>query len=214
VRWLFVVLFTVAVAVPVAHGASSIRPLTSAQRAAVTKSGHYHRGCPVGLSQLRVLTVRHWGFDRRAHTGQLVVNAKYARGLKTVFAKLYSLRFPIRHMLFSDTYGGPSPNDVTASFECRQASASPCSSRKNKGNGSWSNHAYGLAIDLNPRENPYAGCGQTRDPTAVSYMNRSRVRPGMVTPAVVRAFASIGWQWGGAWTGATKDYMHFSWNGR
>jgi len=44
-------------------------------------------------------------------------------------------------------------------------------------------------------------------------MNRAHLRPGMVTPAVVRAFASIGWQWGGAWAGSTKDYMHFSWNG-
>jgi hypothetical protein len=35
----------------------------------------------------------------------------------------------------------------------------------------------------------------------------------MVTPAVVRAFASIGWGWGGAWTGDTKDYMHFSTTG-
>ena len=41
-------------------------------------------------------------------------------------------------------------------------------------------------------------------------MDRSRLRRGMVTPAVVSAFRSIGWGWGGAWTGATKDYMHFS----
>jgi hypothetical protein len=26
----------------------------------------------------------------------------------------------------------------------------------------------------------------------------------------VRAFSSIGWGWGGAWSGNTKDYMHFS----
>ena len=204
-----------AVAVPTAGAAATIRPLTAAERSAVTKSGRYHRGCPVPLSQLRVLTVRHRGFDHRTHTGQLIVNAKYARGLKNVFAKLYALRFPIRHMRLSDTYGGrhPKDGDVTASFECRQASASPCSGLGNKRTGSWSNHAYGLAVDLNPVENPYVGCGQTRDPRAVSYMNRSRVRPGMVTRAVVRAFASIGWKWGGAWTGATKDYMHFSWNG-
>jgi len=36
---------------------------------------------------------------------------------------------------------------------------------------------------------------------------------GMVTAAVVRAFASIGWGWGGSWAGSTKDYMHFSVNG-
>jgi hypothetical protein len=210
-----VLVLVLAVVDPVASAGSTIRPLTAAQQTAVTKSGLYHRGCPVTLSQLRVLTVRHWGFDHTVHTGQLIVNFKYARALDRVFAKLYVLRFPIRHMRLSDTYGEPRPQDgdVTASFECRQAAASPCSGLGNERTGSWSNHAYGLAIDLNPVENPYVGCGQTRDPTAVSYMNRSRVRPGMVTPAVVRAFASIGWKWGGAWTGATKDYMHFSWNG-
>jgi hypothetical protein len=215
VRRLLIAVLALAVAAPASAAAGSVRPLTHAQQVAVTRGGYYHRGCPVGLSGLRVLTVRHWGFDGRAHTGQLIVNAKYAHGLKDVFAKLYALRFPIRHMALSDTYGGPFPKDgdVTASFECRQAAASPCSGLGNKRTGSWSNHAYGLAIDLNPVENPYVGCGQTRDPTAVSYMNRARVRPGMVTPAVIRAFASIGWGWGGAWAGATKDYMHFSWNG-
>jgi hypothetical protein len=74
-------------------------------------------------------------------------------------------------------------------------------------------HAFGLAVDLNPRENPYVGCGQSRDPAARSYRNRSRHRPGMVGRRVVAAFRSIGWGWGGAWTGSTKDYMHFSSNG-
>jgi hypothetical protein len=74
-------------------------------------------------------------------------------------------------------------------------------------------HAYGEAVDLDPRENPYVGCGMTRDKTALSYLKRSRHRPGMVTPAVRQAFASIGWGWGGSWVGSTKDYMHFSING-
>ena len=30
---------------------------------------------------------------------------------------------------------------------------------------------------------------------------------------VVRAFASIGWEWGGSWR-SLKDYQHFSRNGR
>jgi hypothetical protein len=131
-----------------------------------------------------------------------------------VFAKLYGMRFPIRDGAFSSVYG-PHPwksGDVTASFECRNAGASPCS----KGSTTthhWSNHAFGEAIDLDPRENPYVGCGMTRDKTAISYMKRSWHRPGMVTPAVRRAFASIGWGWGGSWIGSTKDYMHFSING-
>jgi len=81
------------------------------------------------------------------------------------------------------------------------------------GSGNWSNHAYGHAIDLNPNENPYVGCGAVHDPRSRPYVDRTPLRKGMVTPAVVRAFASIGWGWGGAWTGNTKDYMHFSTTG-
>jgi len=178
------------------------------------KAGYWHAGCPVTLGQLRLLTVKTWGFDGKPHTGQLVVNERAAAPLAKVFAKLYALRFPIRHMQLSDAYvpGGSIPDtDITASFECRQASASPCTGKTST--GSWSNHAYGLAVDIDPSENPYIGCGMTRDPTRLTYTNRSRIRPGMVTPAVVAAFRSIGWGWGGSWSGDTKDYMHFSWNG-
>ncbi|MEA2324686.1 MAG: hypothetical protein QOD81_4536, partial [Solirubrobacteraceae bacterium] len=102
----------------------------------------------------------------------------------------------------------PRDGDVSGSFECRQAVPSPCTG--GSGTGSWSMHAYGLAVDLNPVENPYVGCGQSRDPASRPYRDRSRHRPGMVTQRVVEAFRAIGWGWGGSWAGNTKDYMHFS----
>ena len=190
---------------------TSVQPLSSQQRADLNGPS-WHRGCPVALSDLRLLRVTHWGFDGRAHTGQLVVNERFAVPLSRVFRRLYELRFPIRHMSFADAYGPsgsrPADGDVTASFECRQAVPSPCTG--GTGTGSWSMHAYGEAVDLNPVENPYVGCGMTRDPSARRYLNRSRHLRGMVTPAVIRAFRSIGWGWGGSWSGSTKDYMHFS----
>jgi hypothetical protein len=75
-------------------------------------------------------------------------------------------------------------------------------------------HSYGLAVDVSPRENPYVGCGQSRDPKTRPYFDRSRNRPLMVTPKAVGAFAWVGWGWGGSWTDNTKDYMHFSSTGR
>jgi hypothetical protein len=199
-----------------AHAAAQgigIARLTSAQRHDIKAAGEWHRGCPVWLSQLRVLGYRYVGFDGKTHLGQIVVNMAVAQPLSTVFAKLYRIRFPIRDGAFASTYG-PHPDrsgDVTASFECRDAAASPCSSSATTHN--WSMHAFGEAVDLDPRENPYVGCGMTRDKTALSYLKRSNHRPGMVTPAVREAFASIGWGWGGSWFGSTKDYMHFSING-
>ena len=193
--------------------AAPIQPLPASVKAQLVRAGVWRPACPVPLSKLRLLTVPYWGFDGREHTGQLVVHEDAAVAVRRVLLKLHAMRFPIRHMQLSDQYGPtyPADGDVSGSFECRQAVPSPCSG--GSGTGSWSNHAYGLAFDLNPLENPYVGCGMTRNKKALTYLDRSRQRPGMVTPAVVAAFASVGWGWGGAWSGSTRDYMHFSFNG-
>ena len=183
------------------HG--SVQPLPPPLRSELVTARLWHSGCPVSLSQLTLVTVARWGFDGRVHRGRLVVNEAAARPLLGVFRRLYELRFPIRMMQPVDNSG-----DDTSAFECRDAVPSPCPGATATGN--WSEHAYGEAVDVNPVENPYVGCGMTRDKTALSYVDRSRVRRGMVTIAVVQAFRSVGWGWGGAWTGSTKDYMHFS----
>jgi len=208
-------ILAVPVAVLALHGfQSSIAPLPPAVKKSIVAVHAWQPGCPVPLSGLRLLTVTYLGFDDRIHTGQLVVNARYAADLAKVFRKLYAIRFPIHHMSLA-MYGPPRTRpvdrDLTGSFECRQAVPSPCTG--GTGTGSWSEHAYGEAIDLNPIENPYVGCGMSRDKASRAYIDRSRLRKGMVTPEVVAAFRSIGWGWGGAWSGSTKDYMHFSQSG-
>src|SRR5262249_18543495 len=140
---------------------SSSAPLPAPVQAEL-RAGYWHAGCPVPLSHLRVLAVTAWGFDGRPHTGRLVVNESAVAPLTTVFRRLYALRFPIRHMQIDEYYGPkaahPPDGDVTESFECRQAVPSPCTG--GTGTGSWSEHAFGEAVDLNPVENPYVGCGR------------------------------------------------------
>jgi hypothetical protein len=191
---------------------SSIEPLPRPVQTQLRTSGSWHRGCPVPMSGLRLLTVSHRDFRGRTQTGQLVVNRAAAAPLRRVFRRLYALHFPIRHMQLDDAYGArrdrPRDGDVSGSFECRQAVPSPCTG--GRGTGSWSMHAFGLAVDINPVENPYVGCGQSRDRAGRRFRDRSVHRRGMVTRRAIGAFASIGWGWGGAWSGNTKDYMHFS----
>jgi hypothetical protein len=189
------------------HG--KISPLTPALRARMTGVS-WHRGCPVPLSKLRLLTLSYRGFDRRSHSGQLVVNRSVATRVVGVFRKLYRANFPIRRMRLIDAYGGSDfrsiEADNTSAFNCRRAT----------GSTSWSNHAYGLAIDVNPIENPYVSSnGSTAHRASRPYLNRSRIRRGMAYPGgvLVSAFHSAGWGWGGYWSGV-KDYQHFSVNGR
>jgi hypothetical protein len=196
---------------------ASVKPLPPPVRAEI--SGRFwHAGCPVPLSQLRVLTVTYWGFDARPHNGQMIVNAEVAHPLVKVFHRLYAMRFPIHHMSLKYMYGPagtprPRDGDFTGSFSCRQAVPSPCSG--GSGTGSWSMHAYGEAIDVNDVENPYIEGGRVIPPAGKAFVNRSRVRPGMAVAGrvLVNAFARVGWGWGGHFAG-TPDYQHFSVNGR
>ena len=167
----------------------------------------WHQGCPVGPSSLRRLRVGYWGFDGKSRVGMLIVNRSAVGPLTVVFRRLYRARFPIRRMRPIDAYGGNDERslaaDNTAAFNCRYA-VGPGPKR-------WSVHAYGLAVDVNPVENPYRESGRVHPRAGRAYLDRRNVRPGMAVRGglLVSAFASVGWQWGGRWTG-TPDYQHFS----
>jgi hypothetical protein len=92
--------------------------------------------------------------------------------------------------------------DNTSAFNCRPAVA--------EGPPHWSNHAYGLAVDVNPVENPYLLGGRVLPPAGADFVDRSVYRPGMAIAGGVltSAFAEVGWGWGGTW--ANPDYQHFS----
>jgi hypothetical protein len=167
----------------------------------------WHPGCPVGAAQLRNVTVSFVGFDGRAHTGRIVVNRAVTRDVETVFRRLYAARFPIRRIRPIARYGGSDDRsmaaDNTSGFNCRYAVA--------PGPRQWSVHAYGEAIDVNTVENPYLEGGRVLPPAGRAFTDRSRYRKGMAVAGgvLVRAFASVGWLWGGRWA-SSPDWQHFS----
>ncbi|MBK5232296.1 MAG: M15 family metallopeptidase [Thermoleophilia bacterium] len=167
----------------------------------------WHHGCPVPIAKLRLLRVRHWDFDREVSRGYLMVNVIAARPMLRVMRRLFQLHYPIRRMRLVDAYGSDDHRsmraDNTSAFNCREVSGRP---------GVWSQHAYGLAIDINTVENPYvSSSGSVSPPNGAPFAKRRPHGKGMITPGgrVVRAFARIGWEWGGNWSG-TKDFQHFS----
>ena len=196
-----------AAAMPAAFRATT-SPLTPALRARMSGVS-WHLGCPVPLRNLRLLTLSYRGFDGRSHTGRLIVNRSVAARTVAVFRRLYRADFPIRRMQLVDVYGG---SDFR-SIEADNSSAFNC--RGVPGAGSWSEHAYGRAIDVNPLENPEVRQGVVSPPGGRKYTNRSKQAKGMIHSgdAAVRAFESVGWHWGGYWH-SLKDYQHFSWNGQ
>jgi hypothetical protein len=161
-------------------------------------------GCPVGPDQLRRLTVSHWGFDGSVQTGELVVHADLAGELAAIFRDLFQQGFPIQRMVPVEHYGGSDD----ASMDANNTSAFNC--RPVTGGTSWSKHAYGRAIDVNPIQNPYVRGSTVLPPAGRAHLNRSTPAQGKILAgsAVVSAFAARGWTWGGNWSSPT-DYQHF-----
>ena len=184
--------------------ASSVGPVTDEILERMGET--YQDGCPVAPDDLRYVQVAFRGFDGAAHTGELVVAATEAEGIVSVFRTLFGMDFPIEEMRLITTADLEAPatgdGNNTAAFICRPTRGQTTL---------LSAHAYGLALDLNPFLNPYAKGDVVLPERASSYLDRSLVRPGMVRPdgRVVRAFARIGWSWGGDFT-TLKDYQHFS----
>lgn len=163
----------------------------------------WQRGCPVGVEDLSWVRLTFRGFDGARHTGELLVNRAVAADIVTVFHDLWDQRFPIEEMRVTrrDELDAPPTGDGnnTSAFVCRVA----------VGSTSYSQHAYGLALDVNEFQNPYIKGDLLLPELAGAYLDRSWVRPGMLTPAAIAAFARVGWEWGGNWN-SLKDLHHFS----
>lgn len=175
----------------------------------VVQRSTWSTACPVTLDDLRYVTVTFWGFDGEHHRGELLVNAGAADGVIEAFRALDAARYPIEEMRVVaapelDLAPTGDGNNTTA-FVCRPV----------RGSSSWSEHAYGLAVDVNPFINPYLRGDRVLPELASAYLDRARTAPGIIQDddAVVAAFATIGWEWGGDWN-SLKDYQHFSANGR
>jgi hypothetical protein len=187
---------------PLPSFTSSVANVSATQLAKTWRSG-----CPVGPSQLRLLHLRYVGFDGRSRIGTMVVNASVVTSVVRVFATLYAQRFPIHSMVPESNFQGKDPAsmaaDNTSGFNCRYAVTT--------GPKQWSVHAYGEAIDVNPVQNPYVFNDVAQPVAGKAYVNRRDVRAGMAEVGGVLndAFASVGWLWGGRWSGA-PDYQHFS----
>ena len=165
--------------------------------------------CPVAPEQLRYLTMSFRGFDARAHTGEMLVNADIAQTVVGAFKRLFAAGFPIEEMRITPEAELKLPptgdGNNTEAFVCRPT----------RGQKQWSARAYGMAIALNPFNNPSVKEDLVLPELASSYLDRDWVRSGMALeggPAVT-VFESLGWKWGGRWSDPV-DFMYFTATGR
>lgn len=169
----------------------------------------YQENDNISFSELRYLRVLHMGFDGQTHIGELVVNASIAEELLEIMEELYKNSYPIEKMVLIDEYGAEDElsmsDNNTSAFNYREIA----------GTGRMSRHSLGVAIDINPRYNPYvkkSGSGDTTISPAngADYADRSREFEYKIdeNDLCYQLFTEHGFTWGGNWN-SVKDYQHF-----
>jgi len=175
--------------------------------------------CPVSIERLRVLTIPFFNFSGEEKLdGKLMVLDVAAERTLAIFKELHRNKFPIANMKLLTEYNG----DDELSMEDNNTSAFNC--RVITGGNQMSLHSYGVAIDINPLQNPYIDneyeVGKLNvkilPPAGMQYINRAKLKPGMVENIINADNENIidickrnGFRnWGGDWE-HPLDYQHF-----
>jgi hypothetical protein len=180
-----------------------IAPLTSQQRTAMTGKS-WNPGCPVSLDDLVSIRVTYYGFDNQTRQGTIVLHKRFASEAAQIFTELYAAHFPINKIDPWENYGPDvyAEQDITVGFYCERADDAPTE---------WSSHSYGVAIDLNPRENPFRDAKKGWWPATSAVFAPRDKGQGKISSSsdAFRIFTRHGWGWGGFFAGE-PDLMHFT----
>jgi hypothetical protein len=153
---------------------------------------------------LRYLEITYWSFDSKRYTGEMIVHKSVANEVLDIFKELYEARYPIDKITLVDDY------DADDNLSMLDNNTSAFNYRVIAGTTKLSNHSYGLAIDINPFQNPYINNDIVIPVGSETYKDRDNIRLGMIIrdDLCYNAFTSRGWTWGGDWNNS-KDYQHF-----
>lgn len=163
----------------------------------------------IALTELSYLRMLYYGFDGNTYVGEMIVNQKIAEDVLEIFQILYENQYPIEKMVLIDEYGADDESSMnennTSAFNYRTIS----------GSSKLSNHSYGMAIDLNPKYNPYVktasdGSVICQPESGRAYADRTKDFSYKIdtNDLAYQLFTQAGFTWGGNWN-SVKDYQHF-----
>ena len=164
--------------------------------------------CTLSRDELRYLHLLYKDIDGNTHEGEMVCNVAIADKLIDIFRQLYEASYPIESMRLVDDYDA----DDDASMAANNTSC--FNFRFVTGTKKISKHGYGMAVDLNPRYNPYIytrdGVQHIEPENGAQYADRSNDFDYKIDKDDLawKLFTQAGFTWGGSWKNS-KDYQHF-----
>jgi len=176
----------------------------------------YQKNNDISLEELRYLKVLHYNYNNEIQVGEIIVNQKIEKDCLEIFQELFEAEYPICRMVLIDNYWTGDSVETDA-VSIKKNNTSSFNYRNIPGSAKRSNHALGLAVDLNPYENPYvptkngAPDYSALDEQEYYYaMNRNAGVEHVITEEdlAYKLFTEHGFTWGGNWK-SLKDYQHF-----
>ena len=158
----------------------------------------------VNIHKLSYIRLSHFGFDNNVHIGEIIISKDVETDVINIFKELFEIKYKIEKIKLIDDYNG----DDNASMADNNSSA--FNYRKVPFKEVLSNHAKGIAIDINPLYNPYIVGEEVLPTNGIKYVDRSKEDFRFIkkNDDIYSIFKKYGWSWGGEWTHA-KDYQHF-----
>lgn len=168
------------------------------------------------LNELVYLKMLHYNYDGEIQVGEMIVNRQIGEECLNIFQRLFDKKYEIAQMrLVDDFWAGDSEATDAASIKANNTSAFHY--RNMIGGKKISKHALGLAIDINPYQNPYvptkngvADYSALDEQECYYAMNRNVEDAHVITEedVVFQFMTECGFSWGGDWK-SLKDYQHF-----
>ena len=190
-----------------------ITPLTEEMKQQMQVLGTWKEECPIAMNRLRLIKFSYYDFDEiEQNNGQIVVLDVVSNRVLNIFREMHQKKFPIAKANPIEHYKG---NDDEAMLD-NNSSCYNCRFITGMNNIP-SIHSYGLAVDINPIQNPYIAFKEQEDNfikilpnSGKEYVNRNNLRPGMVE-SIVEIFKKNGFtDWGGKWIYPRAiDWQHF-----
>lgn len=153
------------------------------------------------LKNLTIIDVQYYSFDSKLHQGQLVLRKDRVEEIQKAFEIMRKDKFPVAKCIPIVKYGWSDDSSMadnnTSMFNYRTIA----------GTKRLSNHSYGVAIDINPVQNPAVYSSGKASPKGAKYDKKAKGTL-LANSPVTKYLKQNGWRWGGDWN-SLKDWQHF-----
>lgn len=162
------------------------------------------KNAKIGFEELNYLHILYYDFENEVQEGEIICNKAIRDDLLEVFQELYEAKYQLYSVRLVDDF------DANDEMSMEANNTSCFNYREIRDTGVLSRHGLGLAIDINPLNNPCV-IGDSYEPlTAGEFVDRSKDFDHKIDEddLAYKLLTEHGFFWGGSWK-SVKDYQHF-----